>query len=110
MVGMKRGDFVTIALQSEFGKPRPALVLQSNQFSELLSITVLLVSSSIIDAPLMRITVTPDMSNGLQKISQIMIDKCMTVKKEKIGSVLGSVSNEIMVKVDRSLAVFLGIV
>ena len=46
-----RGDFVTIAIQGDYGKPRPALVIQSDQFEELGSITVLPVTSTIIDAP-----------------------------------------------------------
>jgi mRNA interferase MazF len=107
---MKRGDFITIALQGDFGKPRPALIIQSDKFSEHSTITVILISGTLIEAPLLRITVYPDNNNGLKKISQIMIDKSMTVKKEKIGNVLGSANHEIMIEVERCLAVFLGIV
>jgi mRNA interferase MazF len=107
---MKRGDFITIALQGDFGKPRPALIIQSDKFSEHSTVTVILISGTLIEAPLLRITVYPDNNNGLKKISQIMIDKSMTVKKEKIGNVLGSANHEIMIEVERCLAVFLGIV
>lgn len=107
---MKRGYFVTIALQGDFGKPRPALIIQSDLFSEHSTVTVVLVSATLIEAPLLRITVYPDNDNGLQKISQIMIDKSMTVKKEKIGNILGSANHEVMIEVERCLAVFLGIV
>ena len=107
---MKRGDFVTLVMQGDFGKPRPALVVQSDQFNEHATVTVLLVSGTQVDAPLLRMTVQPDEKNGLQKPSQVMIDKAMTVKRDKIGTVFGSVSDEAMLKIGRCLAVFLGIV
>ena len=107
---MKRGDFITIAMQGDFGKPRPALIIQSDQFSEQETVTILLVSSTLVDAPLLRISVKPDQKNGLQKVSQVMIDKAMTVKKDKLGEVFGSASDEVMLAVGRALAVFLGVV
>jgi mRNA interferase MazF len=106
---MKRGDFVRIAMQGDFGKPRPALIIQSDKFDEHATVTVLLVSSSLIDAPLFRIAVEPDEDNGLKKSSQIMVDKAMTVKKEKLGEPFGKASEEVMLEVGRCLAVFLGI-
>ena len=106
---MNRGDFVTIALQGDFGKPRPALVIQSDQFNAHATVTVLLVTSTLIDAPLFRVSVQPEESNGLIKPSQIMVDKAMTVNREKIGKAFGSASDEVMLEVGRCLAVFLGI-
>ena len=104
-----RGDFVTIALQGDFGKPRPALVIQANQFDEHATITVLLVSSTLVDAPLFRITVQPSAENGLQKPSQVMIDKAMTVKRDKVGQTFGRIDADTLVEIERCLAVFLGI-
>jgi mRNA interferase MazF len=106
---MNRGDFVTIALQGEFGKPRPALIIQSDQFNAHATVTVLLVSSTLVDAPLFRVTVRPDPVNGLQKPSQVMVDKSMTVKRDKLGIVFGSAGDVVMLEVERCLAVFLGI-
>lgn len=106
---MKRGDFVTIAMQGDFGKPRPALVIQSDNFNEHATVTVLLVSSSLINAPLFRITVEPSETNRLINPSQIMVDKAMTVKKDKLGKPFGTASDEVMLEVSRCLAVFLGI-
>ena len=82
---MNRGDFVTIAIQGDFGKPRPALVIQSDQFRQHATVTVLPVSSLLVDAPLFRITVQPSPSNGLQKPSQVMVDKSVTVRQDKLG-------------------------
>lgn len=107
---MTRGDFVTIAIQGDFGKPSPALVIQADQFDEHATVTVLLVSSTLVDAPLFRITVEPSAGNGLQKPSQVMVDKAMTVKRDKLGQAFGRLDADAMVEVERSLAVFLGIV
>ena len=64
---MRRGDFVTIAMQDDFGKPRPALVIQADHFDEHATVTVLPVTSTLVDAPLFRITLVPDAANGLHK-------------------------------------------
>lgn len=106
---MRRGDFVTVALQGDFAKPRPALVIQADKFDAHTTVTVLLVSSTLIDAPLFRITVQPDVVNGLKKASQIMVDKAMTVKRDKLGESFGTASDEVMLEIGRCLAVFLGI-
>lgn len=104
-----RGDFVTIAMQGDFGKPRPALVIQANQFRELSSATVLPITSKLVDAPLLRITIQPSAENGLQKPSQVMVDKAMTVKRDNIGPAFGRIDADILVQIERCLAVFLGI-
>ena len=104
-----RGDFVTIAMQGDFGKPRPALVIQANQFSEHTSVTVLPITSTLVAAPLLRITIQPNTDNGLQKPSQVMVDKAMTVKRDKVGRAFGRLDLDTMVEIERCLAVFLGI-
>ena len=106
---MNRGDFVTVAMQGDFGKPRPALVIQSDLFPTHGTVTVLLVSSLLIEAPLIRVSVAPDEGNGLKKPSQVMVDKAMTVKRERLGPVFGVAGVAAMLEVERSLAVFLGI-
>lgn len=105
---MRRGDLVTVALAGDFGKPRPALVIQSDLF-DTDTLTVLLLSSTIVDTPLIRIMVQPTQSNALNSPSQIMIDKAMTLKREKIGRVFGSIEDETLMAVNRSLAVFFGL-
>ena len=106
---MKRGDLVTIALQGDFGKPRPALVIQSDLFDEHPSVTLLPVTSELRKAPLFRVKVPPDIENGLRKPSQIMVDKAMTVARDKVGATFGRIDDATMLTVTRSLAVFLGI-
>lgn len=106
---MKRGDLVTVALQGDHGKPCPALVIQSDQFPGTTAVVVLPLTSTLVDAPLLRLTVEPDAANGLQATSQIMLDKPMTVKTDKIGPAFGSLDDMAMVSVSRSLALFLGL-
>lgn len=107
---MKRGDLVTVALPGDFGKPRPALVVQADLFNEThASVTVLPVTSSIIDAPLFRIALEPTAVSGLRKRSQIMVDKIISVRAERVGKTIGRVSEDTMIGVGRALAVWLGV-
>ena len=106
---MRRGDFVTVAAPGDYGKPRPALVIQSDLFDELPSVALCLVTSEMRNAPIFRITVDPAPDNGLQNISQIQIDKILSVPRERVGSVIGRLDDATMLKVNRSLAVFAGI-
>lgn len=106
---MMRGDLVTVAMQGDFGKPRPALVIQSSQFSEHSSITLLPVTGTLVAAPLLRVTLQPSSENGLQKPSQVMVDKALTVRRDKVGPAFGHIEPDALVEVERCLAVFLGI-
>jgi mRNA interferase MazF len=107
---VKRGDVVTVAVQGDYGKPRPAVVAQANLFNEThASITILPVTSSIVDAPLFRLTVDPTRQNGLTRVSQVMVDKAITVPREKLGKVIGKLGDDTMIRVSRALAVWLGI-
>ena len=107
---IRRGDLLPIAVAGDFGKPRPALVIQSDFFDQHPTVTVLLLTSTLADAPLLRIEVNPSEQNGLQAVSQVMIDKAMTVRREKLGSPFGRLESEMLLEVDRCLAVFLGVV
>jgi mRNA interferase MazF len=108
-MAMRRGDLVPVALPGDFGKPRPALVVQSDHFDSHPTVTVLPLTSSVRDAPLLRITLRPDAANGLRSTSQIMIDKAMTVRRERLGETFGRVAVDAMLEVERRPALFLGI-
>jgi len=105
---MRRGDLVTVALQGDLGKPRPALVIQSDLFDTHSSMTILPVTSEVRVAPLFRIAVNPNELNGLTKPSQVMVDKPQSIAREKVGAVIGRLDDETMLAVNRALAVFLG--
>jgi mRNA interferase MazF len=107
---MKRGDVVVVALPGDFGKPRPALIIQSDLFNETHpTLTVLPLTSEIRSTPQFRITVEPSPTNGLRRISQIMIDKPMTFRQDKVRPPLGRVDDATMLRVGRALAVWIGI-
>jgi mRNA interferase MazF len=99
---------VTVALQGAYGKPRPALIIQSDLFVEHPSVTILPVTSELRDVPLFRILVKPTTENGLRKASQVMADKAQSIPREKVGEVIGRLDDEAMLAVNRALAVFLG--
>jgi len=105
---VKRGDVVTIALQGDYGKPRPALVVQSDLFDAHPSVTVLPITSELRDTPLFRVEVEPNDTNGLRKRSQIMVDKTQTIARDKVGKTVGRIDDQTMIAVNRLLALFLG--
>lgn len=105
---MKRGDLVTVSLSGDYGKPRPALVIQSDLFDEHPSVTVLPITSHLRATPLFRVTIKSSKENGLQEISQVMVDKIHTISREKIGKTFGKLSDDQILTINRALAVFLG--
>lgn len=109
MDALKRGDLVTVALQGDMGKPRPALVVQSDHFAELPAITVLPITSTLVDAPLLRVDVEPSAQNGLAKRSQIMVDKPQTLHRSKVGGVIGHLEPAKLLTVNGALALFFGL-
>jgi mRNA interferase MazF len=104
---MRRGDVVTVSLPGDYGKPRPALVIQSDLFDEHPSVSVLPITSHLVEAPLLRIGIGPE--SGLQTPSQIQIDKPQTPRRGRIGTVIGRADDATLRAVNRALAVFLGL-
>jgi mRNA interferase MazF len=108
-VEVRRGDLVLVSLPGHYGKPRPALVIQSDFFLEHASVTILPLTSEIREAPLLRATVEPDSGNGLRAPSQVMIDKTSTIARAKVQPAFGRIDDGFMLQVERLLALFLGI-
>ena len=107
---MKRGDLVTIAQKGDYeSKPRPAVVIQSDVFDALDSVTVCLVTGEEAAAPIIRPVLDPDETNKLRTRSWVQIDKIATIRRGRVGSVFGEVSDTDMRRITASLAVFLGI-
>jgi mRNA interferase MazF len=107
---VKRGDVVTVVLPGDYGKPRPALVVQADLFNAThSSVTLLPLTSTVVDAPLFRMTIDPNRDNGLTRVSQIMVDKIITVPRDKVGASIGRLEDDAMLRVGRALAVWLGI-
>ena len=107
---MRRGDIVTVSAAGDYGKPRPAIIVQSNLFNEThASILVCLVTGDLHDAPIFRVPVEPDDSNGLRRTSQIMADKVLAVRRDRIGERVGQLDEDTTIRLNRSLALFLGL-
>lgn len=106
---MKRGDVVTVVLPGAYGKPRPGLVVQHDVFAALASVTILPLTSDVRGLPLVRIPVAPGPESGLRVPSEVQIDKIMTVRREKIGRIVGSLDASAMRSVDEALTRFLGL-
>lgn len=89
-IKLKRGDVVVCSLSGDFGKPRPAVVIQSDLFNLThSSITLCPITTHLVDAPLFRLNLAPVIQNGLKKPSQIMVDKMATLQREKIRQKIG---------------------
>ena len=106
---LKRGDLVIVAMQGDYGKPRPAMILQSDLFSETASVVILPITSDRVEAPLLRLEVQAGAETGSRVASDLMIDKVLTVRRDRIGQKIGAVPEDIVQSASRSLVVFLGI-
>lgn len=106
---MKRGDLVPVVLAGTYGKPRSALVIQSDLFARHPSVTILPVTTEIRPIETFRISVEPSERNGLRAHSQIMVDKAHTIPRDKAGYPFGVLEAKTLAAVNRALAVFLGL-
>jgi len=106
---MKRGNLVLVATPGDCGKPRTALIVQTKLFSEHPSVTICLLTSHIKQTPLFRYRVEPHGDNGLSVMSQVQIDKIMTVSRENIGTIIGQLTEKQMNEITKLLALWIGI-
>ena len=90
-------------------KPRPAVIIQEDGFTETLSIAVCTLTSQPIEAPMLRIQVAPSPENGLRVASRLMVDKVTTVPKSRLGQCIGRLADDDLLRLNRSLLVFLGL-
>ncbi len=101
---------MVVALQGDSGKPRPALVVQADWFDDLSTVVVLPLTSTVQAAAMARIDVTPGQENGLRLPSQIANDRPETIRRTKVGSVIGHMDAYSVLEVSRAQAIFLGLV
>ena len=107
---MQRGQFVTVIVPGDYGKPRPALIVQSDLFNELPSVVICPLTSQLrTGSGQFRLDVIPSKANGLRQPSQLAIDKITAIPAIKVGPVIGHADAELMALVNQSLVVFLGI-
>lgn len=104
-----RGEIWTVAGGGYASKPRPALIIQDDRFRDVGSLTVIPLTSTLTDAPLLRIPIEPSARTGLKAPSQLMIDKMTTIPRENARQLVGHLTATELVDVERALMVFLGI-
>jgi mRNA interferase MazF len=108
---MKRGEIWTVSAGKGFaGKPRPAVILQDDRFDATESVTICAFTTDPTEAPLFRVEVGPDEGNGLRAACRLMADKITTVSKAKLGSRIGRLGDKDMLRLNRAVLVFLGLV
>ena len=105
----QRGDLVTVSLQGDWGKPRPALVMQTDLMALHASVVVCPITSDIVDATAFRVTLEPGAGNGLKQLSQVMVDKISTLPRDKIGPPIGRITPERMSAVERAVMLVMGL-
>lgn len=108
---MKRGDIVTVSAGGAYGKPRPAIVIQSEHLTQagLQNVILCLITNHLEEAPTFRLDLPPDDRNGLTAASQIMTDKILTVRREKIGRRIGRLGEDALRRLDRTLTFVIGL-
>ena len=106
---MQRGDVVTVAAAGDYGKPRPAVIVQTDAFQNHASVVVCQLTSELADAPDFRVTIEPKPENGLRLRSQVMADKLVTVRRERIGQKIGRLGDQDMARLGIALAFVLGL-
>ena len=106
---MKRGEIWSVAAVGYAGKPRPAVIIQSDKFDVTDSVTVCLFTTDATDAPYIRLPVAPTEQNGLHSVSRLMVDNIVTVHKSKVGKRLGLLDRADLLRLDRAIMVFLGL-
>ena len=106
---MKRGEVWTASGVGYAGKPRPAVIVQDDRFDATASVTICVFTTDETEAPLFRLPVTPSEHNGLRSVSRLMVDKLVTVAKERLGERIGRLDDADLVRLDRAVMVFLGL-
>ena len=106
---VSRGDIVVAVLPGDYGKGRPALVIQSDAFNPThSSLVVCPITSHLIETPLFRLPLRPTAGTGIKAPSQIMIDKMMAIKRERISRLIGRADGALMQQIDRAVKIWLG--
>ena len=107
---MRRGDIHTVAGGKDYaGKPRPVVIVQDDSFDATDSVTICAFTTDPTTAPLIRLPIEPNARNGLRGACSLMADKITTVPKAKIGTRIGRLDDEDILRLNRAVLVFLGL-
>ena len=107
---MKRGDVVTVAAAGDYGKPRPAVIVQTDALpSAHASVVVCQMTTELSEAPDFRVTIEPTEKNGLRARSQVMADKPVTIRRERLGRQVGRLDERDVLRLNIALAFVMGL-
>ncbi|OCK58053.1 type II toxin-antitoxin system PemK/MazF family toxin [Bradyrhizobium sp. LMTR 3] len=107
---MKRGSIVLVVVPSELGRPRPGVIVQADEFTKDLStVFVCPLSSDVQEGLLLRPIIEAEPSNGLRLRSQIMTDKMIALRQDRVRSIIGQIDSKTSEQFDRALLVVLGL-
>ncbi len=107
---MRRGDVVTVAATGDYGKPRPAVIVQTDALPAAhASVVVCQMTSDCSDAPDFRVTIDPSERNGLRVQSQVVADKPVTIRRERIGPQIGHLDDKDVARLNIALAFVMGL-
>jgi mRNA interferase MazF len=108
---VRRGEIWSVAARVAYTeKPRPAVIVQDDRFDPTASVTICVLTIDPTEAPLFRLPLQPDELNGLDRRSNLMVDKLTTVPRTSLGEQIGRLGDEDVVRLDRAIVVFLGLV
>lgn len=109
-LNIQRGDIVICASNGDFSKPRPAVIVQSDLFNSThASLTICPITTHLVETPLFRLMLHPNKDNGLKKLSQIMVDKIMSLKRDKIHQKIGNINTEQLLTLNHALKIWLNL-
>ena len=106
----RRGDVVVVAATGDYGKPRPAVIVQTDAFPDAhASVVICQMTSEIVDAPDFRVTIDPSEANGLRAPSQVIADKPVTIRRGRIGRSIGRLDDRDIGRLNVALAFVMGL-
>jgi mRNA interferase MazF len=107
---VRRGEIWTVSGGGSYtGKPRPAVIIQEDSFDATASVTLCAFTTDATDAPLLRLLIEPNETNGLRLASRLMVDKITTVPKDRLGEKIGRLDNTDVLRLNQAVLVFLGL-
>jgi mRNA interferase MazF len=102
---LKRGDVVTVAE----GKPRPAVIVQDDQFATPVDVLLCPFTTTLLDAPIYRLPINASQQNGLKADSQLMVDKIGLGRRDRVDAVIGQLTDDEMARLTEAMAVMFGV-
>lgn len=107
---MNRGEIWTVAGGKDYAaKPRPVVIVQDDAFQDMGSVTICGMTTDLTDLPYFRLVIEPNERNGLHEICRIMVDKITAVPKSKVGTRIGRLDCEDIVRLNQAMIVYLGL-